>query len=128
MAELVEQTTANAEQFAGDGSAARSTATNDWARDFMIGARTLMLEELVFAGSEMFDRAVTEMHLFNELVSKLAEAHSVRNVQTMVEECGRHQLDFLRRDSDRLFRHGKRTIETASKLVGILAESGRQPA
>lgn len=125
MAELMERTTANVEQLAG--GAARTIRTNDWARDFMVGAQALMLEELVFAGSEMFDRAVTETHLFNELVSKLAEAHSVRNVQTMVEECGRHQLDFLRRDSDRLLRHGKRTIETASKLVGILAASGRQP-
>lgn len=125
MAELMGQTTANVEPFSG--AAMRSAGTNDRARDFMIGAQTLMLEEMAYAGSEMFDRAVTEMHLFNELMSKLAEAHSVRNVQTMVEECGRHQLDFLRRDSDRLFRHAKRTIETASKLVGILAESGRPP-
>jgi hypothetical protein len=121
----MEQTTANAEQFGGE--ATRTAGTNDRARNFMTGAQTLMLEELVFAGSEVFDRAVTEMHLFNELVSKMAGAHSVRNIQTMFEECGQHQLDFLRRDSDRLFRHTKRAIETASKLASTLVEPGRPP-
>jgi hypothetical protein len=35
----------------------------------------------------------------------------------MYEECGQHQIDFLRRDSERLFRHGERTIETVAKLL-----------
>jgi hypothetical protein len=123
----VEQTTANAEQFAGAGGAAPSARTSNWPRDFMIQAQKLMLEELAFAGSETVDRAVTEMHLFNEFVSKMAEAHSVSNIQAMVEECGQHQLDFLRRDSNRLFRHARRAIETASKLASALTEAGRRP-
>ena len=34
----------------------------------------------------------------------------------MYEECGQHQIDFIRRDSERLFKHGERMIETASNL------------
>ena len=66
----------------------------------------------------MLDRARTETHLFNEFVSKMAGSHSVKDLRTMCEECGQHQIDVIRRDSERLFRHGERTIETATKLFG----------
>ena len=36
--------------------------------------------------------------------------------KTLREECGQHQIDFIRRDSDRIFKHGERMIETTSKL------------
>ncbi len=75
-----------------------------------------MLEELVFATNEMFERVRTETHLFSEFASKMAGAHSVKDLSTMVEECGKHQLGFVRRDCDRLFRHGERVFEAASNL------------
>ncbi len=78
--------------------------------------RKSILEEMVFAGNEMLDRARTETHLFSEFVSKMAGSHSVKDLKTMCEECGQHQIDFIRRDSERLFKHGERMLETASKL------------
>jgi hypothetical protein len=75
-----------------------------------------MLYELVFAGNEMLDRTKTEMHLFSELVSKMAGAHSVRDLRAMYVECSKHQLEFIRRDFDRLFKHGERMTEAASSL------------
>jgi hypothetical protein len=89
---------------------------NQRAANFMFGAQKLMLEELVFAGNEMRDRAQTEMHLFSEFSSKMAGAHSVRDIRSMYEECGKHQIEFLRRDCDRLFKHGQRMIEATSNL------------
>ena len=89
---------------------------NERAASFLFGAQKLMLEEFVFLGKELFDRAQTEMHLFSELVSKMAGAHSVKDIRTMYEECGKHQLDFIRRDCDRVFKHGERVIESASNL------------
>ena len=71
----------------------------------------------MFAGNEMLDRARTETHLFSEFVSKMAGSHSVKDLKTMGEECGQHQIDFIRRDSERLFKHGERMIETTSKLL-----------
>ena len=89
---------------------------NERAASFLFGAQKLMLEEFVFLGNEFLDRAQTEMHLFSELVSKMAGAHSVKDIRTMYEECGKHQLEFIRRDCDRVFKNGERVIEAASKL------------
>jgi thymidine kinase len=59
---------------------------------------------------------VTETHLFGEFSSKMAGAHSVEGLKTMCQECGQHQIDFVRRDSERLFKHGARMIEVTSEL------------
>jgi hypothetical protein len=105
------------EQVVGDATA-QLTEINRRALDFTFGAQRAMLEETMIAGSEMFDRVRTELHLLSEFASKMAEAHSVDNIQTMGAECSRHQIDFLRRENQRLFKHGERMIETASKLLG----------
>ena len=83
----------------------------------MFGAQRMMFEELVFFTDEMLERARTETHLFAEFAAKMAGAHPVKDVKTMCQECGQHQLDFLRRDSERLFRHGERLIATTSNLI-----------
>lgn len=115
MPELPEPAAAVIEQSAIDATA-RLTKANKQALDFMMGAQKVMLEEIVFASNELLDRTKTEMHLFSEFVSKMAGSHSVKDLKTMCEECGQHQIDFIRRDSDRLFKHGERMIETSSKL------------
>jgi len=94
----------------------RIAKANERAASFLFGAQKLMFEEFVFAGNELLDRAQTEMHLFSELVSKMAGAHSVKDIGTMYEECSKHQLDFIRRDCDRVFRHGERVVDAASNL------------
>ena len=78
-----------------------------------------MLGEIAFAGNEWIDRTRTETHLFSEFLAKLAGAHSVHGLRTMYEECGQHQVDFIRRDCERVFRHGKRVIEASSRLFNV---------
>jgi hypothetical protein len=90
--------------------------------DFLYGAQRVALEEAVFATQEWIDRARTETHLLAELTSKMAGAHSVNNVKTMFEECGQHQIDFIRRDCDRIFTHGRRMIDAVSGLFGRPSE------
>ena len=107
-AELIEQSVTDA--------ATRLTKANKNALDFLMGAQKLLLEETVFAGNEWLERSRTEMHLLSEFVSKMAGSHSVKDLKTMFEECGQHQIDFVRRDCERLFKHGERMIETTSKL------------
>jgi|SRR5215208_851740 len=92
-------------------ASAKKTALN-----FMLSVQTLMLGEALFAASELFDRTRTETHLLSEFVSKMAESHSVRDLRTMYQECSKHQIDFIRRDFERLFHHGERMIETTSNL------------
>jgi hypothetical protein len=117
MTEFSEAPAGMTEQSAADATAKLAQASHR-AMTFLFGAQRLMLDELVFVSNEMLDRTRTESHLFTEFVSKLAQAHSVSNVRTMWEECGRHQVDFIRRDSERLFKHGQRTIENVPKLFG----------
>jgi hypothetical protein len=117
MAGLSEHGAAFGEQLAGD-AATRFTDANRRALDFIVSAQKMMLDEMMLAGTEVFDRTRTEMHLLAKLASKMAEAQSVNNINTMYQECSRHQIDFLRRDSERLFKHGERLIETTSKLIG----------
>jgi hypothetical protein len=122
MTEFSEQGAAIVEQSAAD-VAARLTTTNQRAMDFMFGAQKAMLEEMMFASNEMLERTRTEMHLFSEFVSKMAGSHSVKDMKTMCEECGQHQIDFVRRDSERLFKHGERMVETTSNLFNNRPES-----
>ena len=95
---------------------ARLTKTNKCALDFAFRAQKVMLEEMIFASNEILDRIRTETHLFSEFSSKMAGAHSVKDLKTTYDECGQHQIDFVRRDSERIFKHGERMIETAANL------------
>ena len=115
MLELSEQDAAIVEQSTAE-AATRLTAANKHALDFMMGAQKLLLEEVVFAGNELLERSRSEMHLLSEFVSKMAGSHSVNDLKTMGQECAQHQLDFIRRDSERIFRHGERMIEATTNL------------
>ena len=79
----------------------------------------MILEEMVFAAYATLDRVRTETHLFGEFASKLGAAHSVQDWKAMGSECGQHQLEFIRRDCDRVLRHGGRLIEATSNLLNI---------
>ena len=106
-----------AEQSEADATARLATA-NKRAQDFLFGAQRVMFDEMLFISNELLDRARTETHLLTEFVSKMAGAHSVKDVKTMYEECSQHQIDFVRRDCERLFKHGQRAIENTSNLFG----------
>lgn len=93
--------------------------TNQRTLDTELGAQGLIFEEVVFMTNELLDRTQTETHLFAEFVSKLAGSHSVKDWGTMYKECSQHQLDFIRRDCDRYFRHGERV---AAAIFGMLNE------
>ena len=98
-------------------AARRGAGTNRQALHFMLGAQRLMLEEMAFAVEATFERMQTEAHLFGEFATKLAASHSVQDWKTMGRECTQHQLEFVRRDYDRLFRHGERLMEATSNLL-----------
>ena len=122
MSELSERATSGSFPAVANAEA-EATKLNQSALEFMLGAQKMMFEELVFFGDEMLERTRTETHLFTEFVSKMAGAHSVRDIKTMCEECGQHQLDFLRRDTERLFRHGERMIAATSNLISERARN-----
>src|SRR5579872_3049310 len=85
--------------------------------ELLYGAQRLFGEEIAFARDEALDRARTETHLFNEFLSKVAEAHSVKDYVGMYEACSQHQLEFLCRDCDRLFKHARHSFDAASSFL-----------
>ena len=123
MMEMSESGVGMREQLTVDG-ATRFTKVNKDALHFMMGAQAAIFEEMVFAGYELLDRTRTEMHLFSEFVAKTAAAHSAKDIRTMCGECSQHQIDFVRCESERLFKHGERMIETTSKLLGHRPQNG----
>lgn len=99
------------------GSAKQWDDANKSALHFMIGAQRIILEEMAFAAYATLDRVRTETHLFGEFASKLGAAHSVQDWKAMGSECGQQQLEFVRRDCDRMLRHGGRLFEATSNLL-----------
>ena len=96
---------------------AEATRLNQGALEFMLGAQRMLLEEMIVFSNEVLERMRTETHLFSEFAAKMAGAHSVKDIKTMYQECGQHQLDLFRRDTERLFRRGERMITVTSNLI-----------
>jgi hypothetical protein len=121
MVESIEARTVTVEPQAADATRSLNRSGKQ-AVNFLFGAQRLLGEEITFAGDEMLDRAQTETHLFSEFLSKLAQAHSVNDIRTMYEICGQHQLDFVRRDCERLFKHTQRSVDAWSRLFSGRSE------
>jgi hypothetical protein len=94
----------------------RVNEANNRVLDFMFGAQKVMLEEAIFVSDEILDRVRTETRLFNDFISNVAGAHSIKDLNTLREECGQHRIDFVRRDSGRIAKHGERMIEATASL------------
>jgi hypothetical protein len=116
MTELSEQGAATSDQLATDADS-QFTKANRYAFSLLAGTRNVLVDEMLFAGREFFDRAIVETKIFNDFLAKLAEAHSVKDLGTMYQECTKHQLDFIRRDTERLLKHNERVIDNTAKLV-----------
>jgi hypothetical protein len=95
---------------------AATTETSKLSLNLLFRALWLLGEEIAFATNEMLDRAQTETHLFGEYLSKMAEAHSVNDIMKMYTVCGQLQIEFVRRDCERLFTHAQRLIGIWSRL------------
>ena len=116
MTDLSEQGSA-ANQSLATEVAPQLAKADTYALSLWNGSQSLLLEEMSFAGKELLERATAETKIFNEFVSRLAEAHSVKDLGKMYRECAKHQLDFIRRDTERLLRHSDRMIYNTSKLM-----------
>src|SRR4051794_38796618 len=109
MTELAQSTTDSGRQAATETEARLTEASSDGLQ-FMFGAQKLIAGEIAFAADAIMERTRTETHLLSEFLSKLSGSHSVRDLRTVYAECAQHQLDFIRRDCERLFRHGERVM------------------
>jgi len=65
----------------------RVKKANKSALDLVLDTQKVALEEIIFAGNEFLDRLQIETQLFSEFSSKMAGAHSVKDLKTMYQEC-----------------------------------------
>ena len=94
-------------------------AGSPWAVGFnaVSDVQKAFVTEAMLSANEAMERLRVETHLLNEFLSKMASAHSVKDLGSMWEECGRHQLEFARRESERLFSHGSRLLDVATTVL-----------
>ncbi len=116
MTDASQQSSTTNEPLATDAGS-QLVKANKYGFSLWAGSEKVLLGEMMFAGNEIIERALEETRIFNEFISKLAEAHSVKDLGAMYQECTKHQLDFIRRDTERLFKHGDRVIDNTAKLV-----------
>ena len=77
MSDASEQSSAANEPLANDVGSQLAKA-NRYAFSLWAGSQNVLLDELVFAGNEWLERTIAETRIFDEFVSKLAEAHLSR--------------------------------------------------
>lgn len=86
------------------------------ALDVAFGVQKVMLDEMAKASGEVLERVRAEIEIASEFVARMASAHSVKEIATVCNDCGQHQAEAFRQDSQMLFRHSQRLYEQASKL------------
>jgi hypothetical protein len=89
---------------------------NKRSLNFIFGAQKVILDEMVDLGNDALERSQAELSVANEFVAKIAEAHSAKGFREVYDECGKHQVDFFQRDSERVFKHWQRFLDRTSKL------------
>ncbi|RTL50684.1 MAG: hypothetical protein EKK40_11225 [Bradyrhizobiaceae bacterium] len=88
--------------------------------DLVFNAQKAVLDEMILLNNTIFEHACGEIGVATELMSKLAEAHSVKAIMEVCEDCRKHQIDVLRRDNDCLFQYSKRFLD---RTAGFLTNS-----
>lgn len=99
-----------------DGIANQLVGMNKRSIDLFFNVQKAVLEELIDVSNDALERTSAEFSIANEFASKIAEAHSANGMKQVYEECGKHQADFIRRDSERAFKHWKRFLDRTSKI------------
>lgn len=98
------------------GIANQLVGMNRRSIDLFFNVQKAVLEELIDVSNDALERTSAEFSIANEFASKIAEAHSANGMKQVYEECGKHQADFIRRDSERAFKHWKRFLDRTSKI------------
>lgn len=118
MPELNEQTPAG-QEFASDITAQIADASKR-GLEFSLGAQKAVFDEIIEAGNSAIQHAQAQMDVATEFAAKVAEAHSFKDIVSAFRECSQHQLDVVRKDSQRFVAHGREIIDRSFKLLGAV--------
>ncbi len=99
-----------------DSIANQLAGMNKRSIDLFFNVQKVAFEEMLDVSNDAIQRTSAEFSIANEFASKIAGAHSVNDLKQVYEECGKHQADFFRRDSERAFKHWQRFLDRTSKV------------
>lgn len=116
MPELNEQTPAG-QELATDITAQIADASKR-SLEFSFGAQKAIFDEIIEAGSSVLQHTQAQMNVATEFATKVAEAHSFKDIVSAFRECSQHQMDVVRKDSQRFVAHGREIIDRSFKLLG----------
>jgi len=92
-----------------------------------LGAQRLMIYEIIQANQDALEQARSGIGITQEFISKIAQAHSVKDLATAFRDCGHEQMDRLHRSYEQSFAHGHEIFEASAGLV-LAALRGEAPA
>jgi hypothetical protein len=97
--------------------------------ELMLAAQQAMFEEIIHTRDDAIEHAMVQARVSAELISKIAGAHSVKDVVNAWSECSQHQIDVLTQDSERAMGHVRNLVECSFALARAATRSGPgQPA
>jgi hypothetical protein len=115
MPELHEQ--APAEQKLVSDISAQLAEANKRGLQFSLGTQKALLDEMIEVGSAVLEHTQAQINVATEFASKIAEAHSFGGVIKACQDCGQHQMDVVRQDSQRFVAHGRELLDKSFKLL-----------
>jgi len=91
-----------------------------------LDAQKLIIYEIIQANQDALEQARSGASITQEFISKIAQAHSVKELAAAFRDCGHEQMDRLHRSYEHLFVHGHEVFEASTGLV-LAALRGEAP-
>ncbi len=122
MSMIGEQVRGSEGQFA-DGVAAHILDAGKRGLQLSLAAQKALIEEFYQASGDALAHTKAQMHVANEFAAKIAEAHSFKDIIKVWQECSQHQMDVMRKDSERLAAYGQGVLEKSFQYLREAGES-----
>jgi hypothetical protein len=97
--------------------ARRFTESGRQVLNFSLNMQKAFLDEVAKASEETLERMRDEVDIASEFVARMASAHSVKEITTVYSDCGQHQADAFRLESQQLLKHSQHLCEQTSKFL-----------
>lgn len=85
--------------------------------ELMLAAQQAMFEEMIHTRDDAIEHALVQARVSAELMSKIAGAHSMKDVVCVWRECSQHQMDVLVQDTERSMAHVRNWVERSFAIV-----------
>ncbi len=84
---------------------------------------------MIQANQDALEHARSGMSITQDFISRIAQAHSVKDLTIAFRDCGHEQMDRLHRGYEHFFAHGHEIFEASSGLflTALRGEASSKP-